>query len=183
MTLTKETGAGLSDANTYAEIADGDAYHEGHLYASAWTGATTETKQAALVMATRLIDACYQFGGYRAVLTQALQWPRARCIDPDNGQNRRALFANNNGPYFDADSIPATLVNATCEVARELIKADSTDAPEGEGLSQLTLTGAVHLQFAKKDKQPTIPPTAQLMLAKLGTYLGGSVSVTRVVRT
>ena len=33
LTLVKETGAGLSNANSYANAADGDAYHDGHLYA------------------------------------------------------------------------------------------------------------------------------------------------------
>ena len=37
--LTKEDGTGKSDANSYASTADGDAYHDGHLYASAWTAA------------------------------------------------------------------------------------------------------------------------------------------------
>ena len=37
LTLIKETGAGLVDANSYASAADGDAYHDGHLYATAWT--------------------------------------------------------------------------------------------------------------------------------------------------
>ena len=40
LTLIKEDGTGKSDANAYADAADGDAYHEGHLYASAWTGAS-----------------------------------------------------------------------------------------------------------------------------------------------
>ena len=39
------------DANSYASVADSDAYHEGHLYATAWTGATTDNKAASLVMA------------------------------------------------------------------------------------------------------------------------------------
>ena len=54
LTLVKEDGTGKSDANSYASVADADAYHEGHLYASAWTGATTADKEKALVMATRL---------------------------------------------------------------------------------------------------------------------------------
>ena len=39
LTLIKEDGSGMADANCYADVADGDAYHEGHLYASAWTDA------------------------------------------------------------------------------------------------------------------------------------------------
>lgn len=51
------------DANSYADAVDGDAYHDRHLYATAWTGATADRKAAALVMATRLIDSQFQFNG------------------------------------------------------------------------------------------------------------------------
>ena len=61
LTLIKEDGTGKVDANSYATAADGDAYHDGHLYATAWTGATLANKEKALVMATRLIDGEYQF--------------------------------------------------------------------------------------------------------------------------
>ena len=37
LTLIKEDGTGKADANAYANVADGDAYHDGHLYATAWT--------------------------------------------------------------------------------------------------------------------------------------------------
>ena len=57
LVLNKEDGSGKADANTYALVADGDAYHESHLYASAWTAAATGNKEKALVMATRLLDA------------------------------------------------------------------------------------------------------------------------------
>ena len=77
LTLTKETGAGLADANSYADLDDGNVYHAGHLYATAWTAATDEQKAVALVMATRLIDAEFQFNGKCTSAVQALQWPRA----------------------------------------------------------------------------------------------------------
>jgi hypothetical protein len=84
LVLIKEDGTGRSDANSYAAAADGDAYFDGHLYATAWTGASTGNKEKALVMATRLIDSQYQFNGFRSNTDQALQWPRQRCPDPDS---------------------------------------------------------------------------------------------------
>ena len=63
MVLVKEDGSGKTDANTYALVADADAFHEGHLYATAWTGASIANKEKALVLATRLIDASYDFNG------------------------------------------------------------------------------------------------------------------------
>lgn len=172
----------MANANSYANAADGDSYHDGHLYASSWTGATTTTKEAALVMASRLIDSCYQFNGYKVSEDQAMQWPRQRAIDPDRSNLNFEILQNNFGRYFDEDSIPKTLVNATCELARELIKVDTTDAPDGEGLAQLTIGGAVHLQFQKSDRQPQIPRTVQMFLSKLGTYLSGSAHTARLMR-
>src|SRR6185436_6166277 len=83
LVLIKEDGTGKVDANAYANAADGDSYHDGHLYASAWTAATTGNKEKALVLATRLIDAQVQFNGFRRFNAQALQWPREKCVDPD----------------------------------------------------------------------------------------------------
>ena len=83
LTLIKEDGTGKPDANSYGAVADGDAYHDGHLYASVWTGASTATKEAALVMATRVIDAHYQFRGFKVTDAQALQWPREYASDDD----------------------------------------------------------------------------------------------------
>ena len=45
LTLIKEDGTGKADANAYADVADGDAYHDGHLYATAWTGATADKRR------------------------------------------------------------------------------------------------------------------------------------------
>jgi hypothetical protein len=184
MTLVKEDGTGMSNANTYASVADGDSYHEAHLYASDWTGATTATKEAALAMATRLIDGSYQFNGFKYTTEQALQWPRELCHDPDRNEGvYTALTSSRRRRDFDVDQIPVQVVQACCEIARELIKADSTDAVDGQGLSQLSIAGAINMQFHKGDKQPTIPDTAQLFLMKLGRYLkqnAGTAKLTRV---
>ena len=74
LVLIKEDGTGLPDANSYADAADADAYHEAHLYAAAWKAASAANKEMALVMATRLIDCSYQFNGFKSVDAQSLQW-------------------------------------------------------------------------------------------------------------
>lgn len=182
LVILKESGSGLPNANTYAAAADGDAYHEGHLYAVAWTGAATAQKESALVMATRLIDGCYQFNGYKATISQALQWPRKLARDPDALSATALLGDSGRSGYFPSDAVPQAVVNATCEVARELIKADSTDATDGEGLESISIAGALSLRFDKKDQQATIPETARLFLAKLGTYLAGGSATVKLIR-
>ncbi len=168
--LVKEAGAGLTNANSYASVADGDDYHDGHLYATAWTGATLEKKTAALVMASRLIDAEYQFGGVRAVASQALQWPREDCPDPDAGD------------VVAKTMVPKAVVEAACELARELIITDRTAAPPGEGLSYQNV-GSNQTGYNKSDTRPIIPAVVQALLGKFGSLIkskSGSVKLVRV---
>jgi hypothetical protein len=182
LTLIKETGAGLADANAYADAADGDAYHEGHCYASAWTGAVAADKERALVMATRLIDVSYQFNGFRKTNSQTLQWPREGAVDPDRKEIQVSPLDNQAGRFFDSDKVPSLLIEATCELARELLVADRTAAPDGEGLASFSVAGALTFTFDKAARRPVLPALVQTMLAKLGTQLNpraGSVPLMR----
>src|SRR6185436_4684705 len=108
LVLIKEDGTGKVDANSYATAADGDAYYDGHLYASTWTAASTGNKEKALVVATRLIDSQCQFNGVRTKTEQALQWPREDCRDPDAGDDVDGLVEN--------DVVPKGIIDATCEM-------------------------------------------------------------------
>lgn len=170
LTLIKEDGTGKLDANSYAAVADGDAYHDGHLYASAWTAATTANKEKALVFATRLIDTEFRFKGMKANSTQTLQWPREECRDPDGADD------------LASDAVPSAVVQATCELARELLVKDRTAAPPGEGLKYLNV-GSTQTGYDKTDTPPVIARVAQAMLAKLGSLLkakSGAVNLVRV---
>ena len=169
LTLIKEDGTGKVDANAYANAADGDAYHEGHLYATAWTGASEGQKETALVMATRLIDAEYQFGGVKANDGQALQWPREECRDPDGAG------------FLTSDVVPRAVVDATCELARELLIADRTAAPAGEGLKYQNV-GTTQTGYDKADQRPVISRVAQAMLAKFGALIKSRSGMVRLVR-
>jgi hypothetical protein len=183
LTLIKEDGSGLANANSYADVADGDAYHEAHLYASDWSGASTATKTAALVMATRLVDAYFQFRGFKAHDTQALQWPRELARDDDALTTRGLSVLSYGSDYFASDAVPRLLRDATIETARELIKADRTADPDGEGLATLALTGTLSITFDKSDRAPVVPHVAQAMLSKLGEYMKSNTGMVRLVRT
>lgn len=169
LTLIKEDGTGKVDANSYASAADGDAYHDGHLYASAWTAATLANKEKALVFATRLIDAEYQFAGWKANASQALQWPRVSCRDPDGGAD------------LPSDAVPGAVRGAACELARELLIVDRTGAPAGEGL-RYTVDGTTQVGYDRRDRRPIISHVAQAMLAKFGGLLRGRSGSVRLVR-
>ena len=176
LTLTKENGSGLADANSYASVADGDSFHDGHLYASAWTGATADQKSAALVMASRLIDAEYQFSGVRTTDAQALAWPRYRCPDPD--RDSRLLL---DGNWLPENQVPKNVIAAACELARELLIADRTASPAGEGLKYHNESGS-QTGYDKADRRPIISPVAQAMLGKYGSLVKSKSGAVRLVR-
>ena len=193
ITLIKEDGTGRTDANSYASVAEGDAYFEGHLYATAWTGATADKKAAALVMATRLVDSQFQFCGYRAHSEQALQWPRAECPDPDRGLVTVSALQPILSDFVPYDSVPKAVVQATCEMARELVIADRTAAPAGEGISSTQTSTATHTgtsgssnmsstSYSKEDTRPILSRVAQAMLAKYGALIQGGSGSVRLVR-
>jgi hypothetical protein len=195
LVLIKEDGSGKPDANSYATVADCDAYHEGHLYADAWTAAMQARKEAALVMATRLIDSQFQFNGYRAHNGQALQWPREKCPDPDEGVLGISVLGWANDNFVEPDLVPSPVLQATCEMARELLIADRTAAPAGQGIDVTQTTHATHAadgsgseseslmtKYSKSDLRPIVSAVAQAMLSKFGALVDGGSGAVRLIR-
>jgi hypothetical protein len=178
MTLIKEDGTGRPDANTYASVEDADAYHEAHLYATGWTAALLADKEKALAMATRLIDQEFQFNGFRTFSSQALQWPRQRCPDLDTASNALLLGGLQYAcPSLPSNLVPSRVVQATCEMARELLIADRTAAPAGEGISMQRNADLSEISYDKKDRRPIISYVAQALLCKYGSLLKNSLGV------
>jgi hypothetical protein len=181
LTLIKEDGTGRADANAYADLTDGNAYHDGHLYASAWTAATDTQKAVALVMASRLIDAEYQFGGVKTTDSQALLWPRYRCPDPDRDPTLRVGLLLISENWVPENLVPKAVVQAACELARELLIADHTAAPAGEGLKYYNDAGK-QTGYDKADTRPVIPALVQAMLAKYGSRINAKSGAVKLVR-
>jgi len=125
-------------------------------------------------MATRLIDSQFQFDGGKVNETQALQWPRENCYDPDADGWGGGTVAGN--------VVPKLVIQATCEMARELIVADRTASPAGEGLKYQNV-GTTQTGYDKSDTRPVISRVAQAMLSKYGTLLSRKGGVVRLVRS
>jgi hypothetical protein len=181
LTLIKEDGTGKTDANSYADVADGNAYHDGHLYATTWTGASDDQKAVALVMASRLIDAEFQFNGTRTNAVQGLQWPRARCPEPDAIHVPLQVLLPIPSDFVRFDSVPKAVVQAACEMARELLIADRTTAPPGEGLKYYN-AGGIQTGYDKTDRRPVLSRVAMVMLAKYGVPMSATSGVTKLQR-
>jgi len=172
MALELIATAGAADANSYADIASADAYHESHVYASTWNSATNVSKAQALVWATRLLDTYFEWGGLLASQSQALRWPRVSALDRD-------------GRLLSGSTIPTDLANATAEFARGLLASDRTAEPSSEGgeIKELKV-GPIDITYVEgtSTTAPVVPATVVAMLRHLGTYrsgTGGAISMRR----
>lgn len=81
VTLVKEDGTGLANANSYADAADALLYMEQTGRKEAWAALTGNARLSALINATAYMDDTYgsRYLGDRVVATedtQALDWPR-----------------------------------------------------------------------------------------------------------
>jgi hypothetical protein len=171
--LVAETGAGLSNANSYADVAFADAYYAGHpFYADNWDDLDPSTKAALLMAATRSLDGQYLWYGYRATTTQALEWPRARVRD---------LY----DVLLPQDALPVRLRQAVAEHALWLTKGDrSPEAQTSTGLDRLKID-VIELDFASASSNTSagtqpVNSATRALLRGLGDYLHG-LRVRRVI--
>jgi hypothetical protein len=178
LALTPEDGTGLPGANTYATVEEADAYHEAHLHATTWTGATTERKAAALAMATRILDTTFVFNGSEAFPgVQRLAWPRRQVPDM-----RRKSVGFWGVVELDPVEIPRQLKDATAELARKLLEGDRTAEPETQGIKSLGLgQGALEIEFNPGDRPGLVPSLVVDMLADIGSPRGAGI-LRKVVR-
>lgn len=181
MAFVVEDGTGLAGANSFASVAEGDEYNAGHLYASDWTGATNDKKEAALRMATRLLDAAVVWNGIKKTSEQALGWPRSYA--PEAAQSVGGALTNwMPYRYYDSDSVPKGIKDATCELARLLLKSDRTADPQSKGISSVAV-GPIDIAFDSADRPEMLPESLLLMLRPFGNLLTSStrfVNITRV---
>ncbi len=114
MAFVVEDGSIVAGANSFASIADADAYFADRNTDSAWNDLGTTEKEQALVRGTDYINTTYRlkWKGHKRTGDQSLTWPRSAVVDEDG---------------FDlADtSLPQSLLNATAEMALALQDADT----------------------------------------------------------
>ncbi len=138
ITFVVEDGTGLLTANSYAAVADADAYHTDRGN-DAWTAGVTSNKETALVRATMYLDKKYsgRWVGYPALRRlQGLQWPRVGAyiytpvysvaIGHYGTGHYGPVYGNFGYDYLPINQIPKEVIQATCEAAlRELVAPGS----------------------------------------------------------
>ena len=100
---------------------------------------------------------------------------------PDKGLSAVVLLRLRGANFVDSDVVPKGVVDATCEMAKELLILDRTLAPPGEGISAVW-TSTDGTRYSKWDTRQIISHVAQAMLAKYGALIrqrSGPVRLTR----
>lgn len=167
LVLVVEDGTGLTTANSYATVAEANTYHEGRLHNLAWQNDyDDDTKAAALVWATRLLDQL-RWEGNRMTTTQALRWPRGNVLD----RERDALL--------DDDEIPAWLKDATAELAARLVEEDRTKLADDQIISGKTTQATSALMWPRDRRATASIPSAVLNLIQ-PYIVQGSARLVRV---
>ena len=154
--------------NSYATVAEADAYHANRLHVSTWTAASIASKEAALIWASDVLDNTFDWDGAKTYGTdQAMRWPRSGPLDRD-------------GEDYDDDTIPQPLINATSELARLLIAEDRSADPGTQGFKSISV-GPIRLEIDKHDQLSMIPYSVEMLINHIGQRINTKNSGISVV--
>lgn len=124
MAVAIEATVGHASANSYVTLAAANTALEGRLNASAWTSATDDTKNRALVEAAAELQ-FQPWKGSRTDATQALDWPREAVPNPDAPDD--ADIGESGVVEYEDDVIPARVREAQIELAFQFVVAGTVD--------------------------------------------------------
>jgi hypothetical protein len=144
-----------ADANSYCTVDEATAHNAGHVAGAEWSDAY-ELRVPALIQATRMLDAMFDWDGDVATQTQALGWPRFGACDRQ-------------GRLLPSDQVPQAIKNATAELARQLLSRDwSADlSAEVKGLASVK-TGPVEVVYRDGATGKAIPDAVFHLVGDLG---------------
>lgn len=146
ITLIVEDGTRPIGANTYASIADADAYWSDRAN-EAWDAATDDEKSSALIQATDYLNGLSWTG--RKVAIRTMAWPR--------------VDVKVDGYELGSDEIPEEVVQACCYMAGEIIGGATPLAATDRPLTKLT-AGAVSMEWdAASSQAPQYPALKSIL--------------------
>ena len=104
--LVVEDGTGLSNAASYASLAEAEAYIKDMPLGvqTLWSTLDDDVKESLLIYATRILDQRVRWHGSKAVPDSSLRWPRSYVVDRDELP-------------VAADIVPLAVKAATAELA------------------------------------------------------------------
>jgi hypothetical protein len=170
---------GAANANTYALVADVDAFILNKYVptgvAAKWTALSTPQKEAALQRATQLLDRHVRWGGCVESDVQALSWPRAWALD-------------RYGREIASTVIPAFLVEFQIETTLWLIDQAGVIPQIGNSEFDSIRVGSLEIDFHEEGgvRRSLLPEEVVAALRPMGSYVAdtaGGMKMVELVRT
>lgn len=132
--LIVEDGSKVAGAESYASVADADAYWLARNN-STWAAATNSAKEAALREAAMYLDNAFKWVGNRISQTQVMSWPRYVQADLDKKQVLQT-------------EVPLRVVQAQCELALEALGGRLDPTLERGGQVTSESVGPISVTYA-----------------------------------
>ena len=146
ITLIVEDGTRPTGANTYASLADANAYWADRGNAT-WADATDDEKSSALIQATAYLNGLSWTGS--KVAPRKMAWPRVD-VEID-------------GYMVGSDEIPDAVIDATCYMAGEILGGAEPLAAQDRALSSMTV-GSVSMTWdAASPQAPQYPAIRSIL--------------------
>lgn len=188
-TIIVESGSGDNTAaNSYVTLAEANTYFQTALVHADWDAAADDLKTRVLLTSTRMLDNCVEWSGFKANISQPLQWPRVLSRDPN--QYGGAYYRRPDtylAQYWDSTKIPQGIKDAFCEFSNFILQSNNAgdnrlaDAP-GKGIDAFEIFEGIKIKFSKADQRPIVPDAVTFMLVNYGAVRsarGGNAKVTR----
>lgn len=184
MALIQETGAIVTNANTYALVADLDAFAT---LRGLELPADTAAKEILLIKAMDYLEAQGQrYKGFRKTQEQPLSWPRTRVIlyYVENYQLNNGWENIRSGQYFPDNAIPGKLIAAQCQLAIDIQTVDPmpTISNDAYNVKRETVGPITTEYFGAREVNTSYPLMAKAE-ALLADLTGGSRFSLRVGRS
>lgn len=150
MSLIVENGSSLTNAESYASVADADAFHAARGN-SDWDALGTVAKEQALRLATDHMHAAYRlrWKGYRTHSSQALDWPRVTVAKFDGA----IPDGYGNSAFYLPDDMPTEVKRACMMLAAKVkdgdLMADLDQAIASESVGPISTT---YVQGSKRTR-------------------------------
>lgn len=154
VTVTVETGAGISGSNSYVAIATIDEWVLTNPHDDTWSALTDPQKNGYAVMSCRVLNEQIDWDGWQSDDEQSLDLPRSGMVDK-------------NGNSIDNDEIPSEVQNAQCELARLLAIEDRTADADTAGFKEIGI-GSIKLIIDKADRVSVLASAVWNMIQWFG---------------
>lgn len=171
---------GDASANSYVTEAEFAAYAAERSVSAAYDGASADQQVRALITATRALDVALPWNGTRTSQVQALQWPRAFCVDPDaSSVDVLSAAASEFYGYFADDEIPSRVKRAQMELAYQILAGNyELDDTGLEGFTDLKV-GTIGLTPNAARKAGTLPQVVLRLVQPLSRRGASGVRLVR----